>query len=45
MADVVAVIAAAHRELTERGDPDGWLLGHGWTFADLGAYPDASLAR
>jgi hypothetical protein len=38
---VMAVIAESHRTLTERGDADGWLLGHGWTFATLGAHPDA----
>ena len=39
---VMAVIAAAHTDLLERGDPDGWLLGHGWTFAALGLHPDAA---
>ena len=41
-AGVEAVVAEAHRERFEGGDPDGWLLGHGWTFAELGEHPDAS---
>jgi predicted amidohydrolase YtcJ len=39
---LVEAVAAAHRELLERGDEDGWLLGHGWTFEALGAHPQAS---
>jgi hypothetical protein len=39
---VVATIGAVHRELLERGDEDGWLLGHGWTFPALGAHPEAA---
>ena len=41
-AGVAAVIAEAHLARLEGGDPDGWLLGHGWTFTDLGDRPDAS---
>ena len=39
---VVTVIAETHRAMLERGDEDGWLLGHGWTFAALGEHPDAA---
>jgi hypothetical protein len=39
---VVDVIGRAHRELLERGDEDGWLLGHGWAFEALGAHPQAA---
>ena len=39
---VQAAIAAAHQQLLERGDPDSWLLGHGWTFPALGARPAAA---
>ena len=41
-AGVVAAIAALHQERLEGGDPDGWLLGHGWTVDALGEHPDAS---
>jgi hypothetical protein len=41
-AGVEAAIAQIHRERLESGDADGWLLGHGWTFADLGEQPDAA---
>ncbi len=41
-AGVTAAIAAAHADLRVRGDEDGWLLGHGWTFAALGEPPHAS---
>ena len=44
-AGVAAVISEAHLARVEGGDPDGWLLGHGWTFSDLGQHPEASLAR
>jgi predicted amidohydrolase YtcJ len=37
----VAAISAAHQELLVRGDSDGWLLGHGWTFQALGGHPGA----
>jgi len=40
-AGVVSAIAEAHRDRLEGGDPDGWLVGHGWTFAALGEQPDA----
>ena len=39
---VIEVIAAAHQDLFERGDAEGWLMGHGWTFPALGAHPDAA---
>ena len=42
-AGVVAAIAALHQERLEGGDPDGWLLGHGWTVDALGEHPDACL--
>lgn len=35
-------IARVHLERLEGGDPDGWLLGHGWTFDALGEHPHAS---
>ncbi len=38
---VEQAIASAHRSRLEEGDPDGWLLGHGWTFDALGERPDA----
>ena len=37
-----AVIAAVHEERLIRGDADGWLLGHGWSFAALGEHPAAA---
>jgi hypothetical protein len=37
-----AAIAEAHRTRLERGDEDGWLLGHGWSLEALGEHPDAS---
>lgn len=40
-AGVVDVIARVHQERLEGGDPDGWLLGHGWTFDALGGHPQA----
>jgi predicted amidohydrolase YtcJ len=39
--DAVTAVAAAHHRLVASGDRDGWLLGHGWTFAALGEHPDA----
>ena len=39
---VVSAVAEAHRAMLERGDEDGWLLGHGWTFAALGKQPEAA---
>ena len=39
---VVATITAAHEELRLRGDEDGWLQGHGWSFEALGAHPAAA---
>ncbi len=41
-AAVCAVIAAAHEQRLAAGDADGWLLGHGWSFAALGEHPDAA---
>lgn len=39
---IVAAVAATHQARLESGDADGWLLGHGWTFATLGEHPNAS---
>jgi len=36
-------LAAADRERRERGDIDGWLLGHGWSLDRLGRWPDADV--
>ena len=36
------VVTEAHQHLLEAGDPDGWLLGHGWSFDALGEHPDAT---
>ena len=40
-AGVVATIAAIHQGRLEDGDPDGWLVGHGWSFSTLGQHPTA----
>lgn len=40
-AGVQALIAEVHRERLEDGDPDGWLLGHGWTYDALHEHPHA----
>lgn len=37
-----ALVSAAHAERLFRGDTDGWILGHGWSFAALGAHPSAA---
>jgi len=36
-------IGARHREMAAAGDPDGWLLGHGWSLHSFGRWPDAAL--
>jgi hypothetical protein len=41
-AAVSGLIGQSHRTMLERGDEDGWLLGHGWSFAALGEHPDAA---
>ena len=38
---VIETIAALHQARVEDGDPDGWLVGHGWTFSTLGQHPAA----
>lgn len=38
---VVDAIASLHRQRSEAGDADGWLVGHGWTTEALGGHPDA----
>ncbi|MEX1344096.1 MAG: amidohydrolase [Candidatus Limnocylindrales bacterium] len=38
---VEAIIARTHADRLEGGDPDGWLVGHGWTFDALGEHPHA----
>lgn len=37
----VEAIERAHQQLLAGGDADGWLLGHGWSFAALGEHPHA----
>jgi predicted amidohydrolase YtcJ len=39
----LAVIRKAHETRASAGDPDGWLLGHGWSMHDLGDWPDAEM--
>jgi predicted amidohydrolase YtcJ len=38
---VLDLIASAHHSRVEAGDPDGWLLGHGWSMDRLGRWPTA----
>jgi predicted amidohydrolase YtcJ len=38
----LAAIAAAHEGRLRAGDSNGWLLGHGWSVAALGGWPDAA---
>lgn len=40
--EVLAVVRAAHERLAGTGDTDGWLLGHGWSLDQLGAWPRAA---
>ena len=37
----LASIRAAHEARSAAGDPDGWLLGHGWVMDRLGGWPTA----
>jgi predicted amidohydrolase YtcJ len=41
--DVGRTIVTAHQDLLRSGNADGWLLGHGWSFAALGKHPDTGL--
>ena len=41
-AETLALIAAAHRRLTDEGDRQGWLLGHGWAPSVTGGWPTAA---
>jgi len=38
----LAVLAEAHRARLQKGDANGWLLGHGWSLHGLGDWPDAA---
>ena len=40
-AGIEEAIAQVHVARLEGGDPDGWLLGHGWSFEALGEQPHA----
>jgi predicted amidohydrolase YtcJ len=33
------LVSEAHQELDFRGDVEGWVLGHGWSFGSLGEHP------
>lgn len=39
----LARLTEAHAALADRGDVDGWLLGHGWSLDRLGRWPDAAM--
>ncbi|HYI23671.1 MAG TPA: amidohydrolase [Candidatus Limnocylindrales bacterium] len=39
----LAAIRAEHLAREEKGDSDGWLLGHGWSVHHLGGWPDADV--
>jgi predicted amidohydrolase YtcJ len=36
------LVSGAHEERSFRGDEDGWIMGHGWSFAGLGGHPSAA---
>jgi hypothetical protein len=40
---VLAAVRATHEARATAGDPDGWLLGHGWSLDRLGSWPSAGL--
>ncbi|HKZ92366.1 MAG TPA: amidohydrolase [Candidatus Limnocylindrales bacterium] len=43
VAGVAGAIAGRHRQRLAAGDARGWLLGHGWSLADLGGRPGREL--
>jgi predicted amidohydrolase YtcJ len=40
--EVLMAIGAAHERMVASGDQEGWLLGHGWSLDQLGAWPRAT---
>lgn len=43
VADAASAVGRRHRELTSRGDRDGWILGRGWSLDALGEWPSADV--
>lgn len=43
LAATLAAVAERHGQMIEEGDPDGWLMGHGWSVHALGSWPDAGM--
>lgn len=41
--EALAAIGARHRQLTDAGDRDGWLLGHGWSLHAFDGWPDVEM--
>jgi predicted amidohydrolase YtcJ len=39
----LAAVGAAHQHLLEQGRDDAWVLGHGWSIAELAGWPDATM--